>query len=620
MRPWRRSQPQGPSTGTRFAATAARMRRRATKKKVVKIVMLTGIVHRGRTETPNWWRRYQTTPVTWNGPSRRRTQPPSGACGGRSGAAARTLRPSGGQDRRGAGRGLPAPSASIAGSTRRLASRQKTTPRATITPAFAEAGHARRLEAAEAGGGGQGGERQRHARALDRAGHSARQAVAASRPRRPRGRRRCRRAPAAWRCRAGRWRGPASPQTPKVHRQPEAERQGGEQRLVRPAPEGEPRGPPPRSARGDRGEPDQVARPPGPGAPPPPAAPRPRSPAPGSPARPRSRQRRGRRPGRPAPGRRPHVDGDRPARRAAFRGAPAPTSSVGHAGGGGAPGSSPRPSARSAASAARSARRRRPAARAPARGRRRRARRGRPARRRRRSAERRAADPPVRRGGDLGPRLPSAPTSDRRAHRRRAVERVVEVARRGRPSSWCRGRGRSCSTSSRSARADSGSAGRRVRRSESSDEPGRPAGGGEREQRARRRGRPAAGAWRSAPARRSPADQSRRQRTVAPPRTAPRGGKKAASAAPRVAVAASDREDADRQHLPELAQRPEVGEARGRRAPRRWSSVAASDRRPGLAQGADERRPPALAARAGAAGSGPRRGCRSRPPSRGGWR
>src|SRR5262245_51339262 len=88
MRSWRSSQPQGPSTASRLAATAARMRRSTSQKKVVKRATMTLTPHDGRTPTPQRWKRNQKTPVTWKGPRTRRAHPASGACGGVSCVAA----------------------------------------------------------------------------------------------------------------------------------------------------------------------------------------------------------------------------------------------------------------------------------------------------------------------------------------------------------------------------------------------------------------------------------------------------------------------------------------------------------------------------------------------------
>src|SRR5260370_20226085 len=85
MRSWRRTQPQGPSTASRLSATAPRILISVRKKKVVKGVMINHICEEGQILAPQPWKRYQNTPVTWNGPSSRRTQPVSGACGGLSG-------------------------------------------------------------------------------------------------------------------------------------------------------------------------------------------------------------------------------------------------------------------------------------------------------------------------------------------------------------------------------------------------------------------------------------------------------------------------------------------------------------------------------------------------------
>src|SRR5580693_7697424 len=87
MRAWRRQKPQGPSTGTRLAATALRMLKSVRKKKVVKKEMIIQWHEAGHQRAPQAWKRYQKTPVTWNGPSRRRSRPVSGACGGRTPAA-----------------------------------------------------------------------------------------------------------------------------------------------------------------------------------------------------------------------------------------------------------------------------------------------------------------------------------------------------------------------------------------------------------------------------------------------------------------------------------------------------------------------------------------------------
>src|ERR1700687_2738705 len=87
MRSWRRGQPQGPSTASRLFPTALRILIRVRKKKVVNAVTTIHICEEGQILAPQPWKRYQNTPVTWNGPSSRRTQPPvSGACGGFSGA------------------------------------------------------------------------------------------------------------------------------------------------------------------------------------------------------------------------------------------------------------------------------------------------------------------------------------------------------------------------------------------------------------------------------------------------------------------------------------------------------------------------------------------------------
>src|SRR3984893_17448970 len=87
MRAWRRQKPQGPSTGTRWAATARRMLNRVKKKKVVKNEMIIQWHEAGQRRAPQAWKRYQKTPVTWNGPSRRRTRPGAGECGEAAGAA-----------------------------------------------------------------------------------------------------------------------------------------------------------------------------------------------------------------------------------------------------------------------------------------------------------------------------------------------------------------------------------------------------------------------------------------------------------------------------------------------------------------------------------------------------
>ena len=90
MRSCRPAQPVRPSTGTRFAASALRMRLRVTKKKLVKRRIIGPTAQLGMRETPQRWKRYQKIPVTWYRPRIRRARPTSGACG--EGAAPEVVR------------------------------------------------------------------------------------------------------------------------------------------------------------------------------------------------------------------------------------------------------------------------------------------------------------------------------------------------------------------------------------------------------------------------------------------------------------------------------------------------------------------------------------------------
>ena len=69
---------------------AARIFRRQMKKNVVKIAAGIHSNDDGTARTTKRWKRYQKTPVTWNGPRIRRDHPRSGAWGGLAPAGAAT--------------------------------------------------------------------------------------------------------------------------------------------------------------------------------------------------------------------------------------------------------------------------------------------------------------------------------------------------------------------------------------------------------------------------------------------------------------------------------------------------------------------------------------------------